>query len=99
METTTAVWSFALAVGLLTVTPGLNTALILRTAALGSRREAAGVVLGMESLFTDGMIVIATLEFLEDSGRVWHLRPGILDGQTATATIAHIRSEVASALE
>ena len=48
METTTAVWSFALVVGLLTVTPGLDTALILRTAALGSRREASGVVLGIQ---------------------------------------------------
>jgi threonine/homoserine/homoserine lactone efflux protein len=49
METTTAVWSFALVVGLLTLTPGLDTALILRTAALGSRREAYGVVLGIQA--------------------------------------------------
>jgi threonine/homoserine/homoserine lactone efflux protein len=48
METTTAVWSFALVVGLLTLTPGLDTALILRTSALGSRREATGVVLGIQ---------------------------------------------------
>ena len=48
MEITTAVWSFALVVGLLTLTPGLDTALILRTAALGSRREASGVVLGIQ---------------------------------------------------
>jgi len=49
METPTALWSFALVVGLLTITPGLDTALILRTAALGRRREAWGVVLGIQS--------------------------------------------------
>ncbi|WP_262056775.1 LysE family translocator [Streptomyces sp. STR69] len=36
-------------VGLLTVTPGLDTALILRTAGLGHRRRAWGVVLGIQS--------------------------------------------------
>ncbi|MFF2813221.1 LysE family translocator [Streptomyces sp. NPDC058000] len=36
-------------VGLLTLTPGLDTALILRTAALGHRRRAWGVVLGIQS--------------------------------------------------
>ncbi|MBK3568221.1 LysE family translocator [Streptomyces sp. MBT62] len=35
-------------VGLLTVTPGLDTALILRTAGLGHRRRAWGVVLGIQ---------------------------------------------------
>lgn len=49
METPTALWSFALVVGLLTLTPGLDTALILRTAALGRRREAWGVVLGIQT--------------------------------------------------
>jgi len=49
METPTALWSFALVVGLLTITPGLDTALILRTAALGRRREAWGVVLGIQT--------------------------------------------------
>jgi threonine/homoserine/homoserine lactone efflux protein len=48
MEPTTALWSFALVVGLLTLTPGLDTALILRTAALRSRREAWGVVGGIQ---------------------------------------------------
>ncbi|MEY9842454.1 LysE family translocator [Streptacidiphilus sp. EB103A] len=48
MDTITALWSFALVVGLLTLTPGLDTALILRTAALRSRREAWGVVLGIQ---------------------------------------------------
>ncbi|MDV9174500.1 LysE family translocator [Streptomyces sp. W16] len=35
-------------VGLLTLTPGLDTALILRTAGLGHRRRAWGVVLGIQ---------------------------------------------------
>ncbi|NGN70189.1 LysE family translocator, partial [Streptomyces sp. A7024] len=42
-ETTTALLSFAAVVGLLTVTPGLDTALVLRTAALGRRGRAWGV--------------------------------------------------------
>ncbi|MFD0350081.1 LysE family translocator [Kitasatospora aburaviensis] len=46
---TTALWSFALVVGLLTLTPGLDTALILRTSALGHRRQAWGVVLGIQA--------------------------------------------------
>ena len=45
----TALWSFALVVGLLTITPGLDTALILRTAALGHRRRAWGVVFGIQT--------------------------------------------------
>ncbi|MFF5897640.1 LysE family translocator [Streptomyces argenteolus] len=45
----TALWSFALVVGLLTLTPGLDTALILRTSALGRRRRAWGVVLGIQT--------------------------------------------------
>ncbi|MBO1337576.1 LysE family translocator [Streptomyces sp. VRA16 Mangrove soil] len=49
MATSTALWSFALVVGLLTLTPGLDTALILRTAALGHRRRAWGVVLGIQT--------------------------------------------------
>ncbi|MFD8542608.1 LysE family translocator [Streptomyces sp. NPDC059649] len=49
MITASALGSFALIVGLLTLTPGLDTALILRTAALGCRRRAWGVVLGIQS--------------------------------------------------
>ncbi|GGR06176.1 LysE family translocator [Streptomyces netropsis] len=49
MTISTALWSFALVVGLLTLTPGLDTALVLRTAALGRRRRAWGVVLGIQS--------------------------------------------------
>ncbi|MFK3731680.1 LysE family translocator [Streptomyces sp. NPDC088090] len=35
--------------GLLTLTPGLDTALVLRTAALGRRTRARGVVLGIQT--------------------------------------------------
>lgn len=45
----TALWSFALIVGLLTVTPGLDTALVLRTAAVGHTRRAWGTVLGIQT--------------------------------------------------
>ncbi|WP_441249075.1 LysE family translocator [Kitasatospora sp. McL0602] len=48
MGISAALWSFALVVGLLTLTPGLDSALILRTAALGARRQAWGVVLGIQ---------------------------------------------------
>ncbi|WP_431677443.1 LysE family translocator [Kitasatospora sp. KL5] len=49
MDNATALWSFAVLVGLLTLTPGLDTALILRTAVLGRRRRAWGVVLGIQT--------------------------------------------------
>ncbi|MEU3606778.1 LysE family translocator [Streptomyces sp. NPDC035033] len=49
MASSTALWSFALVVGLLTLTPGLDTALVLRTAALGHRTRAWGVVLGIQT--------------------------------------------------
>ncbi|MFC9491454.1 LysE family translocator [Streptomyces hydrogenans] len=49
MASSTALWSFALVVGLLTLTPGLDTALILRTAAHGRRTRAWGVVLGIQT--------------------------------------------------
>ncbi|MGW6916260.1 LysE family translocator [Kitasatospora sp. NPDC054939] len=49
MGAATAFWSFAVVVGVLILTPGLDTALILRTAALGGRREAWGVVLGIQT--------------------------------------------------
>lgn len=42
-------WSFVLVVGLLTLTPGMDTALIVRTAAVGAPRRAWGVVLGIQS--------------------------------------------------
>lgn len=43
-----AIASFAVVVGLLTLTPGLDTALILRTSLLSGRRPAWGVVLGIQ---------------------------------------------------
>lgn len=49
MTTLAALGSFSLVVGLLTITPGLDTALIVRTAALRARRRAWGVVLGIQS--------------------------------------------------
>ena len=42
-------WSFVVMVGLLTLTPGMDTALILRTAAVASPRRAWGVVLGIQT--------------------------------------------------
>src|SRR4051794_16400850 len=60
MGVATAFWSFAVVVGLLTLTPGLDTALILRTAAMGRRREAWGVVLGIQT----GTLVWGTLSSL-----------------------------------
>ncbi|MEV6636388.1 hypothetical protein AB0M54_37145 [Actinoplanes sp. NPDC051470] len=49
MTSVAALSSFAVVVGLLTLTPGLDTALILRTAALRSPRQAWNVVLGIQS--------------------------------------------------
>ncbi|KUJ70487.1 lysine transporter LysE [Streptomyces albus subsp. albus] len=49
MTISTSLWSFALVAAVLTLTPGLDTALILRTAALGRRRRAWGVVLGIQT--------------------------------------------------
>ncbi|MFC5148860.1 LysE family translocator [Streptomyces aureoversilis] len=49
MITVSALGSFALIVGLLTLTPGLDTALILRTAAVGHHRRVWGVVLGIQT--------------------------------------------------
>lgn len=48
MEISGAVGSFAAVVALLTLTPGLDTALILRTSLLAGRRPAWGVVLGIQ---------------------------------------------------
>lgn len=41
-------WSFALVVGLLTITPGLDTALVLRTSAASGRSRARGVIAGIQ---------------------------------------------------
>jgi threonine/homoserine/homoserine lactone efflux protein len=49
--------SFILVVGLLTLTPGMDTALILRTAVTRTPRQAWGVVLGVQS----GTLIWGTL--------------------------------------
>jgi threonine/homoserine/homoserine lactone efflux protein len=49
MAPDSALWSFVLVVGLLTLTPGIDTALLLRTAALGRHRRAWGVALGVQT--------------------------------------------------
>lgn len=82
----TALWSFALVVGLLTLTPGLDTALVLRTSALGRRRRAWGVVLGIQSgtllwgvltslgvtaLFTASHLAYLTLRWVGAAYLVW----------------------------
>ncbi|WP_406158968.1 LysE family translocator [Streptomyces sp. NBC_01005] len=86
MAISTALWSFALVVGLLTLTPGLDTALILRTSALGRRRRAWGVVLGIQSgtllwgvltslgvtaLFTASHLAYLTLRWAGAAYLVW----------------------------
>ncbi|MGY0021172.1 LysE family translocator [Streptomyces sp. cg35] len=60
MAISSALCSFALVVGLLTLTPGLDTALILRTSALGRRGRALGVVLGIQT----GTLVWGAFTFL-----------------------------------
>ncbi|WP_327590000.1 LysE family translocator [Nonomuraea sp. NBC_00507] len=48
MDIAGSVWSFAAVVALLTITPGLDTALILRTSLVAGRRPAWGVTLGIQ---------------------------------------------------
>ncbi|MFG1945456.1 LysE family translocator [Nonomuraea sp. NPDC048826] len=48
MDLSTSVVSFAAVVALLTITPGLDTALILRTSLLSGKRAAWGVALGIQ---------------------------------------------------
>ncbi|MFI7702311.1 LysE family translocator [Nonomuraea sp. NPDC049480] len=48
MDIAGSVWSFAAVVALLTLTPGLDTALILRTSLVAGRRPAWGVTLGIQ---------------------------------------------------
>lgn len=47
MTTTEALVAFALAAGLLTLTPGLDTALVIRTAAAEGPRRASGAAIGI----------------------------------------------------
>lgn len=48
MDIAGSIWSFAAVAALLTLTPGLDTALILRTSLLAGRRPAWGVTLGIQ---------------------------------------------------
>ncbi|MGP3915790.1 LysE family translocator [Nonomuraea sp. 10N515B] len=48
MDIAGSVWSFAAVVALLTITPGLDTALILQTSLVAGRRPAWGVTLGIQ---------------------------------------------------
>lgn len=58
-------WSFAAVVALLTVTPGLDTALVLRTSLLAGRRPAWGVTLGIQlGTLTWGLLTAAGLSAL-----------------------------------
>jgi threonine/homoserine/homoserine lactone efflux protein len=59
--TLATIGTITLIVGLLTLTPGLDTALILRTAARGHRRRALGVALGIQS----GTLVWSALASLD----------------------------------
>ncbi|MET7507012.1 LysE family translocator [Streptomyces albidoflavus] len=86
MAISIALWSFAMVVGLLTLTPGLDTALILRTSALGRRRRSWGVVLGIQTgtllwgaltslgvtaLLTASHLAYATLRWVGAACLVW----------------------------
>ncbi|HLU72324.1 MAG TPA: LysE family translocator [Nonomuraea sp.] len=65
MDLTTSVVSFAAVVALLTITPGLDTALILRTSLLSGRRPAWGVALGIQlGLLVWGVVTAAGLATL-----------------------------------
>ncbi|MFI9809428.1 LysE family translocator [Streptomyces sp. NPDC052301] len=88
--------------GLLTLTPGLDTALILRTAALGHRRRVWGVVLGIQSgtlvwgvltslgvtaLLTASHLTYETLRWAGAAYLVW------MGGRLLWATWRHAPSE------
>jgi len=44
-----ALWTFVVVIGLLTMTPGLDTAIVVRTASLHGARRAWGVVAGIQT--------------------------------------------------
>ncbi|MGW0199828.1 LysE family translocator [Nonomuraea sp. NPDC003201] len=71
MDIAGSVWSFAAVVALLTLTPGLDTALILRTSLLASRRAAWGVTLGIQlGTLTWGVLTAAGLSALLAASRL-----------------------------
>lgn len=62
---------------------------------LSSRREQLNVILDqLGETYATADILIATLDFLEDRGGYWHLRPGVLDNRLAKDTIQQIRTEI-----
>ncbi|MFI6509940.1 LysE family translocator [Streptosporangium sp. NPDC050855] len=71
MDVQGSVLSFALIVGLLTITPGLDTALILRTSLLAGRRSAWAVVLGIQAgTLLWGLLTAAGLSALLATSRL-----------------------------
>ncbi|MFG1958290.1 LysE family translocator [Nonomuraea sp. NPDC049028] len=65
MDIAPSIWSFAAVVALLTITPGLDTALILRTSLLSGKRPAWGVVLGIQlGTLTWGLLTAVGLSTL-----------------------------------
>ncbi|MFI6740703.1 LysE family translocator [Nonomuraea sp. NPDC050451] len=71
MDIAGSVWSFALVAAFLTLTPGLDTALILRTSLLAGRRAAWGVTLGIQlGTLTWGVLTAAGLSALLAASRL-----------------------------
>ncbi|MFI7635323.1 LysE family translocator [Nonomuraea sp. NPDC049400] len=71
MDIAGSVWSFAAVVALLTLTPGLDTALILRTSVLAGRRPAWGVTLGIQAgTLIWGVLTAAGLSALLSASRL-----------------------------
>lgn len=70
MNELSSVGSFVVVVGLLTLTPGMDTALIVRTAALGAPRRAWGVVAGIQAgTLTWGVLTSAGITALLTASR------------------------------
>ncbi|MEQ4720482.1 LysE family translocator [Nonomuraea sp. B19D2] len=71
MDIAGSVWSFAAVVALLTLTPGLDTALILRTSVLAGRWPAWGVTLGIQvGTLIWGVLTAAGLSALLSASRL-----------------------------
>lgn len=71
MPTLAALTSFALIAALLTITPGLDTAIVLRTAAVVGRRRASGVIAGVGTgVFLWGALAALGVSALLTASRV-----------------------------
>ncbi|GGL33944.1 LysE family translocator [Planomonospora parontospora] len=71
MDVYGSIASFAVVVGFLTLTPGLDTALILRTSLLAGRRPAWAVVLGIQAgTLVWGVVTAAGLSALLSTSRL-----------------------------